>query len=552
MPDLSALLTEGERLRPSNERHQRPLGAPDRTDPGYRVERAQSKAQAAEDDDDSTDQSGTGPTKLFIYSDIGGWFGVWPEDIVRELASIPGDIELHLHSPGGDAFDGVAIYNAFKQHPGKVYGSVDGLAASAASVIAMACDDLKMSKGSQLMIHDAWGFAQGPAEDMGKMQTFLDKISNSIAEVYADRAGGSAEDWRTAMKAESWYTDKEAVEAGLATRIETAAAAAKNHWDLKVFNHAGRAEAPTPPMPGGRRPAGPLSASETVVRAGAVDYEALAAMTEARLRPAEYRALDALQGAQEVVAGNPVTPAQAAALMHAAALRAQARTPVDSDAVTVAKPTDPIRVITTPAANRTDGPTSTEGGSVMPQAYDPVKMREALGLGPDASDAELTTAWSAAFGAPTPSPTPPAAPGNNTPAPAPAGNQDSLSTLAALARQQGVILMDPAQVDEMRRMAARGQEAYNEQRASKRDAVIDEAIRSGRIALSRRQDWVKAWDAEVTTGGDGTKTRELIESLTPNLVPMEAQGYAGSVATSETDGRYFALYPEDKPQAGGR
>jgi ATP-dependent protease ClpP protease subunit len=523
MPNLTALLAEGESLRPSAKRHERPLGAPDRADLGYRVERPQAAADGAVE----TAEAGTDPVKLFIYSDIGGWFGVWPEDVIGELAGITGDIELHLHSPGGDAFDGVAIYNAFKDYDedpkrGAVNVEIDGLAASAASVIAMAGRKIKMKRGSIMMIHDAWGFAQGPAEDMGKMQTFLDKISGSIAEVYADKAGGTAEDWRTAMRAESWYTDREAVEAGLADKIETQAAAAKNKWDLAVFNYAGRDAAPTPAMPAGRHP---MAGAYTE---GLVDLEALARMAADEAEgPDRSSVLDALKGAQALKDGKEVTPAQAAALMYAAAQRAKART----------TPEEPQ----TPAAAQADGPTHTEGDPNMP--FDPAKIREALGLGPDADDAKVQAAWAAAF---TPAPTPPAEPGNSP------TDLEGLSALAAKAASLGVRLIDPGQLDEMRAMAARGQQAYNAQQAGERDAVIDAAVRSGRIALSRVDDWKKSWDAECKVGGTGEKTRELIESLSPNLVPMEAQGYSGMGASNETDTRLYDLYPEMKPQGGRR
>lgn len=307
-------------------------------------------------------------------------------------------------------------------------------------------------------------------------------------------------------------------------------------------------------------PAGAVAASTTdtaqTPAVPGVDYEALAAMTEPRLAPPADQARDALQGAQAVAAGRSVTPAQAAALMHAAAQRAKTRTDLATDTLTAdtatdldpasgtaeAAPTDaPPSTTRTPDATTATGPSHTEGASTMP--VDRIKIREALGLGPDATDAEVATAYTAAYTvAPVSDQTPPAASGNSV---------ETLNTLAALARQQGVVLMDPSQVDEMRQMAARGQIAYNEQRASKRDAVIQSAVETGRITLARMEDWRKAWDAEVVTGGDGTKTRELLESLTPNLVPMEAAGYAGTVAATETDSRLFALYPEMKADTSG-
>lgn len=214
----------------------------ERTDQGFRV--------MAKADDDPTP---TGPTRVEIYSEIGGWFGVWPEEVSAQLRQITGPIELHIHSPGGDAFDGVALYNLFRQHDGVVNVVVDGLAASAASVIAMAGDSVKVSRGAQIMVHESWGGAIGPAEDMAQMAAMLDKTSNSIASIYAAKAGGTEAEWREVMKAETWYTAAEAVEAGLADTLESDTAAAKNRWNMSVFAHAGRENAPDPTFPGGRR-----------------------------------------------------------------------------------------------------------------------------------------------------------------------------------------------------------------------------------------------------------------------------------------------------------
>ncbi len=202
----------------------------------------------------TTEGEDTDTAKIYFYDEVGGW-GVWPDEFQAQLAKITSaTIELHLHSPGGDAFDGIAIYNMLKQHPARIDVVVDGLAASAASVIAMAGDTIEMSKGAQLMIHDAWGMSVGPAQDMTKMADELDRVSDSIADIYAARAGGTKKSWRKAMQAETWYSDREAVEAGLATRLETSKSAAKNRWDLKIFAHAGRSNAPDPDFPGGRRP----------------------------------------------------------------------------------------------------------------------------------------------------------------------------------------------------------------------------------------------------------------------------------------------------------
>jgi ATP-dependent protease ClpP protease subunit len=492
MTDLNAIISDYRTLRA----RMQTLDAPpsnlsDVRDPGWRVERPQAAANA--------DPAETAPTKIFIYSEIGGFFGVWPDEVAAELRSMTGPIDLHLHSPGGDAFDGVAIYNALRDYDtetGPVSVIVDGLAASAASVIAMAGRRVKMKRGSQLMIHDAWGGAIGPAEDMEKMRTFLDKISDSIAEIYASRAGGTADDWRTAMKAESWYRDKEAVEAGLADEVETSVEAAKNRWDLKVFAHAGRANAPDPLMPAGRWDLG---------KWGSV---------LARDKPDGY-----IEPPKE-------TLAQATARIHAAAQRAQARTDQADSQVTD----------TPDAGAPAAGQSHTEGAVNMP--FDRDKIREALGLGPDATDAAISEAFMSSLGgAPTPA-SPSAASG--TPAPA-APAQLTAADLAKLAQETGAVLIDPAQLDEMRRMAALGVEAHNTLRVRERDEVVDQAIKAGKVALSRREHWQNLWDK------DPEGTRSALNELKPNMIPVDLAGYSGtSMTLNEAEAALMGLYPEEK------
>jgi ATP-dependent protease ClpP protease subunit len=169
-----------------------------------------------------------------------------------ELGSIS-QIDLHVNSPGGDAFAGVAIYNMLSDHDANVTVYVDGLAASAASVIAMSGDEIVMGIGSEMMIHDASTFAWGPADEMVKAAKMLDTLSDGMAELYASRAGGTAEEWRAVMKEETWYSAKEAVSAGLAERIsrqkDEEAAEARGRFDVRMFHYKGRNEAPAPKTP---------------------------------------------------------------------------------------------------------------------------------------------------------------------------------------------------------------------------------------------------------------------------------------------------------------
>lgn len=189
-----------------------------------------------------TTAAGTTRAKVYLYDPIGGWFGVTPGDFVRELDELDVDeLELHINSPGGSVFDGIAIMNALRHHDARVIGYVDGLAASAASFIAVGgCDELVMSAHSELMIHDAWGLCVGSAEDMAKMAEDLDRISDNIASVYARKAGGTTTGWRDIMREERWYSDEEAVTAGLADRLDASdeddeGDEPENRWGRHIF-----------------------------------------------------------------------------------------------------------------------------------------------------------------------------------------------------------------------------------------------------------------------------------------------------------------------------
>ena len=183
---------------------------------------------------------------LYIYDEI-GYFGDSAKGLVDQLNQVDGgQIDVHLNSPGGDIFDGLAIYQALKNHPAQVTVRIDGLAASIASVIAMAGDKVVMAPKASMMIHDGWTVACGNAAELTKMANLLDTQSQIIASVYADRSNSDAEFWRAQMQAETWYTAEEALEAGLIDEIEGQEKKAADPFDLGVFAHAGRENAPAP------------------------------------------------------------------------------------------------------------------------------------------------------------------------------------------------------------------------------------------------------------------------------------------------------------------
>jgi ATP-dependent protease ClpP protease subunit len=200
-----------------------------------------------------------------IFGDIGdSWFGdsVSAASFAKDLDEIGpvGTLNLHVNSPGGDMFDGVAIFNTLRGHQARKVVHIDGLAASAASVIAMAGDEIVMGTGTQLMIHNAWAMVMGDSEDMRKQAAVMDGLNESMAGIYADRAGGETSTWRAAMNEETWYLPEEAVAAGLADRVvrresesetdNTAVAAMLRRSRVAAkYRYQGRAHAPAPRTP---------------------------------------------------------------------------------------------------------------------------------------------------------------------------------------------------------------------------------------------------------------------------------------------------------------
>ncbi|WP_078430476.1 head maturation protease, ClpP-related [Alkalihalobacterium alkalinitrilicum] len=162
-------------------------------------------------------------TKLTIYGDIGeSWWGeyITASDVERELKNITSStIDVHINSYGGDAFDGIAIRNQLKDHPAKIIVHVDGIAASAASIIAMAADEIIMGVGSMIMIHEGSTFAWGTKTDLRKTLNALEGLDNSIIDVYMTRYKGDRSEIETMLVNETWFTSSEAVEVGLADKV---------------------------------------------------------------------------------------------------------------------------------------------------------------------------------------------------------------------------------------------------------------------------------------------------------------------------------------------
>lgn len=159
--------------------------------------------------------------EISIYDEIGFW-GVTAQSFSKDLKALGGNlkqINLHIHSPGGDVFDGIAIYNLLKNHPANVTVYIDGLAASMASVIAMAGNEVIMPENAMMMIHKPWGIQGGDADDMRKYADLLDKVENTLIPAYASKTGKTPEELAEMLSAETWLNGKECVEQGFADKL---------------------------------------------------------------------------------------------------------------------------------------------------------------------------------------------------------------------------------------------------------------------------------------------------------------------------------------------
>jgi ATP-dependent Clp protease protease subunit len=181
--------------------------------PSQALERWSEKPFAAEADN---------PNTISIYDQIGeDWWtgeGVTAKRIAGALRSIgENDVTVNINSPGGDMFEGLAIYNLLAEHPGAINVRVMGIAASAASVIAMAGDKIEMGLGSFLMIHNAWGMVVGNQNDMREASEIFGQFDSAMADIYTHRTGMDKDEVASLMDAETYMTATEAVEKGFAT-----------------------------------------------------------------------------------------------------------------------------------------------------------------------------------------------------------------------------------------------------------------------------------------------------------------------------------------------
>lgn len=157
---------------------------------------------------------------IYIYDEIGGW-GISARRFTEDLLSLGNlsHINLHIHSPGGEVFDGIAIYNQLKNHSATITVYIDGLAASMASVIAMVGDTVIMPKNAMMMIHKPWGVSWGDANDMREYADLLDKLENVLIPAYVAKTGKTTEEITAMLEQETWLDGDECVEHGFADKV---------------------------------------------------------------------------------------------------------------------------------------------------------------------------------------------------------------------------------------------------------------------------------------------------------------------------------------------
>lgn len=176
--------------------------------------------------------------EILLYEDIGGWFGITADMFVKEIKSLGkiSNINLRINSNGGNVFDGLAIHNYLKSHEARVTVDVDGLAASIASIIAMAGDEVRMADNAWMMIHDPWIVTGGTADELRQTADTMDGVRETLLDTYANKAG-NRDEISDMMREETWLNAQAAEELGLIDSVTGSmkiAASVHKEW----FKHA--------------------------------------------------------------------------------------------------------------------------------------------------------------------------------------------------------------------------------------------------------------------------------------------------------------------------
>jgi ATP-dependent Clp protease protease subunit len=189
------------------------------------------------------ENAGGDEATVYIYDVIGDWFGgVNAKEFAKDLDALKAKtIHVRINSPGGDVFDGRAIASALQRHSAKVVAHIDGMAASSASWIALAADEVLIAPGAFFMIHNSWTMTVGDKRDMTEASRLLEQIDATFVSDYVARTKNSEQQIREWMDAETWFEAADAVKHGFAHAIEESAKKSSNAWDLAAYKNPPKA-----------------------------------------------------------------------------------------------------------------------------------------------------------------------------------------------------------------------------------------------------------------------------------------------------------------------
>jgi ATP-dependent Clp protease, protease subunit len=239
--------------------------------------------------------AGSSEATVYLYDPIVGdrvtaewWGGVCPQDFVPALRAIDAEVvHLRVNSPGGDVFGAEAMCQALRDHPGRVVAHIEGLAASATTIVTCACDEVLITPNSKFMIHESWTLGLGNKRDMRALADVLEKCDITMLAEYARFTGNDLAQLTQWVEAETWFTGNEAVQHGFASGLQPSAQAAagtapRAAWKLRAYHHAPSdlqapaAPEPAPPTP----PAPPTEPTATRADGAPVDPDHRARLSQ--------------------------------------------------------------------------------------------------------------------------------------------------------------------------------------------------------------------------------------------------------------------------------
>ena len=222
---------------------------------------------------------------VYVYDVIDSYWGASAKALVEALASMGGkDVHLHINSPGGDVFEARAMVSAVRGYAGTVTAYIDGLAASAATYLALAGAQTHIAEGGMFMVHNSWTLAWGNKSELRSTADLLDKIDGTIVADYARKTGAKSDQIVSWMDAETWFTADEAKAAGFVDSVITGGAAPADatqasaaRWNLSAYAHAPQLAPPAQPV-------GPSAAELTALadRQARLNRSRLAALLQPR------------------------------------------------------------------------------------------------------------------------------------------------------------------------------------------------------------------------------------------------------------------------------